>query len=168
MSVLGKVSQFLAQEARLLDEGKFEEWATLFTEDGYYWMPASTDRSNPYSEISIFFDDRLLMQERIARLRHPRVHAQLPPSRTSRLVANISLETPRKGEEQLDGDVLVRSKLLMGEFRPNVVPDEGNRRFFTGTCWHLLRPSAESYKMRWKRVDIIDADAALAPISVYF
>jgi benzoate/toluate 1,2-dioxygenase beta subunit len=168
VSEFGKISQFLAQEARLLDEGKFEEWATLFTDDGYYWMPASVDQNDPYSEISIFFDDRALMNERIVRLRHPRVHAQLPPSRTSRSVTNISLEPSSEGENQLNDDILVRSKLLVGEFRPNVVLDEGNRRFFIGTCWHLLTPGADSYKIQWKKVEIIDADAALASISVYF
>ena len=30
---------FLYEEARLIDEGHFEEWLDVFTEDGIYWLP---------------------------------------------------------------------------------------------------------------------------------
>jgi 3-phenylpropionate/cinnamic acid dioxygenase small subunit len=33
--------QFLLHEARLLDEGRFDEWLALFTPDASYWVPSS-------------------------------------------------------------------------------------------------------------------------------
>ena len=30
---------FIAREAALLDEGQFDDWLALFTEDGHYWVP---------------------------------------------------------------------------------------------------------------------------------
>ena len=38
--LISRVEQFLFQEARLLDERRFEEWLSLFSDDGVYWIPA--------------------------------------------------------------------------------------------------------------------------------
>ena len=53
------INQFLIREARLLDEGRFEEWLEHFTEDATHWMPG---RTNPTEDVvhdgkppSIFF-----------------------------------------------------------------------------------------------------------------
>ena len=39
--LIREVEQFLYREARLLDERRFHEWLTLFTDDVRYWMPAA-------------------------------------------------------------------------------------------------------------------------------
>ena len=36
----GACEAFLVHEARLLDDGRFEEWLALFTTDAWYWVPA--------------------------------------------------------------------------------------------------------------------------------
>src|SRR6201995_5010866 len=38
------VEQFLYHEARLLDERRFHDWLSLFTDDIHYWMAARTNR----------------------------------------------------------------------------------------------------------------------------
>ena len=43
------VEQFLYREARLLDQRKFHDWLTLFTDDVHYWMAS---RSNRYPRSS--------------------------------------------------------------------------------------------------------------------
>ncbi len=173
MDPLKSAEQFLVFEARLLDERRFEEWIDLFTEDGYYWAPACPGQADPYSEVSIFFDNRQLMKDRIRRLRHPRAHAQVPASRTSHIVANASLETQAGGAHATgaggatDGTVLVRSKFLMCEYRPSL--PEGLKRFFSGTCWHSLMPAdGGGFRIRWKKVEMVDCDAAFEPLAVYF
>ena len=37
------VAAFLYREARLADEARYAEWLALWTEDGVYWVPATTD-----------------------------------------------------------------------------------------------------------------------------
>ena len=37
---LHRCEQFLIHEARLLDEGKFDDWLALFTPDAWYWVPS--------------------------------------------------------------------------------------------------------------------------------
>jgi len=76
------IIKFITREVELLDTRRFEEWAELFTEDGFYWAPVSPDQTDPREHVSLFYDDRKAMRTRIARLRHPQIHVQTPPSRT--------------------------------------------------------------------------------------
>ena len=83
------IEQFLFSEAKMLDQKRYTEWADLFCEDGIYWMPTEEDQCDPYSNASIFFDDKPSMIARIRRLEHPKIHAQTPQSRTTHIVTNI-------------------------------------------------------------------------------
>ena len=57
---------FVAAEAALLDDGRFDEWLALFAEDGRYWVPLLGARQvDPLSHNSIAYEDRLLLQLRI-------------------------------------------------------------------------------------------------------
>src|ERR1700704_6082841 len=92
-----RLEELLIHEARLLDERRFRDWMALFTEDGTYWVPAAPDQESPYSQASLFFDDRELMKTRIDRLEHPLIHVQTPPSRTVHLVSNVTIEPADAG-----------------------------------------------------------------------
>ena len=122
------VERFLLHEARLLDEGRFSEWLALFTPDCHYWVPSQPGQVSPKDTVSLIYDDRRLLETRVRRLASPHVHAQIPPSRTSRMVTNVTLEESEKREPVQR----VRSKLLLVEFRRN------RQRVYAGTCWHGL------------------------------
>ena len=79
-------------EARLLDEAKFDEWLALFTEDGWYWVPSEPGQASPHDTVSLIYDDRRLLETRVRRLASPRIYSQEPRSRTSRIVANVTIE----------------------------------------------------------------------------
>ena len=52
---LHRCEQFLINEARLLDEGKFDDWLALFTPDAWYWVPSEPnqrDTARPSGEHS--------------------------------------------------------------------------------------------------------------------
>ena len=59
---------FVVAEAALLDELRFEDWLQLFTEDGHYWMPLAHGQTDPRLHASLMYEDKLLLQERVARL----------------------------------------------------------------------------------------------------
>ncbi|MGH7343256.1 MAG: nuclear transport factor 2 family protein, partial [Candidatus Rokuibacteriota bacterium] len=40
---LEEIGQFLYREARLADEGEYDAWEALWTDDGVYWVPANGD-----------------------------------------------------------------------------------------------------------------------------
>jgi 3-phenylpropionate/cinnamic acid dioxygenase small subunit len=68
--------QFLLHEARLLDEGKFDEWLALFTPDARYWVPSEPDQKSPLDTVSLIYDDRRLLETRVRRLASPRIYSQ--------------------------------------------------------------------------------------------
>jgi 3-phenylpropionate/cinnamic acid dioxygenase small subunit len=150
------IEEFLAHEARLLDERRFREWMELFAEDGTYWVPAAPDQESPFAQASLFYDDRDLMRTRVERLEHPRIHVQTPPSRTAHLVGNAIIEQADAGE----GEILVGSTVIMVEYR-----DEA-QRVFAGRQHHRLRREGASFRIVQKRVDLINCDSAFEPMAV--
>ncbi|MDC0033066.1 aromatic-ring-hydroxylating dioxygenase subunit beta [Alphaproteobacteria bacterium] len=158
MSKPADIENFLYREARLLDERRFEEWMNLFAEDGYYWVPAYPDQDNPLNAVSIFFDDRAVMKTRLSRLDHPKIHSQKPASRTVHYVSNMEIDDDNKDE----GNVLVRSNLLMLEYRLD------KQTSYAGRCRHLLRTKGSGFEIAWKRVDLINCDGVFETLSVPF
>lgn len=148
--------QFLIHEARLLDARRFEDWMALFTEDGVYWVPARPDQVDPNREASLFYDDRELMKTRIDRLNHPLIHVQTPPSRTLHMIGNVVVEQA----DEAAGEFLVVSSLLMAEYRLD------NQRLFAGRQQHRLLRAGDGFRIEFKRVDIINCDAALEALAV--
>jgi benzoate/toluate 1,2-dioxygenase beta subunit len=142
---LAEAEAFLLHEARLLDEARWDDWLALFTDEATYWVPSQPDQASPHDTVSLIYDDRRLLETRVRRLQNPNIHAQTPPSRASRIVANVTIEA--------DGDV--RSKLVMVEYRRN------NQRLFAATCRHRLVPRGGGLRIAQKRVDLVNCDAEL-------
>ena len=149
-------ADFLVHEARLLDEAKFDDWLALFTPDAQYWVPSEPDQQSPHDTVSLIYDDRRLLETRVRRLASPRIYSQEPRSRTSRIVANVTLEDAQAGF------AVVRSKLMMVEFRRN------EQRLFAGTCLHRLVRQGDAVRIRMKRVDLLNCDAPLDGLVVPF
>jgi 3-phenylpropionate/cinnamic acid dioxygenase small subunit len=147
---------FLLHEARLLDDGKFDDWLALFTPDAQYWVPSEPDQQSPYDTVSLIYDDRRLLETRVRRLASPRIYSQEPRSRTSRIVTNVTLE------ETAPDFALVRSKFMLIEFRRN------EQRLFGGTCFHRLVADGGALRIRFKRVDLVNCDAPLDGLVVPF
>ena len=147
---------FLEHEARLLDEAKFDDWLALFTADAWYWVPSEPNQANPHDTVSLIYDDRRLLETRVRRLASPRMYSQEPRSRTSRIVANVTIEDA-EGRA-----ATVRSKFLMIEYRRE------QQRLFAGTAWHRLVQLDGAIRIAWKRVDLVNCDAPLDGITQPF
>jgi 3-phenylpropionate/cinnamic acid dioxygenase small subunit len=146
---LAECERFLIQEARLLDDGRFDEWLSLFTADAWYWVPSQPNQENPRDTISLIYDDRRLLETRVRRLASPRIYSQEPRSRTSRMIDNVTIE-----EAAPDGKACtVRSKFQLLEYRRET------QRIFGGTCFHHLIQGDKGIQIAWKRVDLVNCDA---------
>jgi 3-phenylpropionate/cinnamic acid dioxygenase small subunit len=150
--------RFLICEARLLDEARFDEWLALFAADAWYWVPSQPDQKSPCDTISLIYDDRRLLETRVRRLSSPRIYSQEPRSRTSRIVANVTIE-----EAAADGQACtVRSKFQLLEYRRNAQTP------YAGTSFHRLVRADGGIRIAWKRVDLVNCDAALEGLLVPF
>jgi benzoate/toluate 1,2-dioxygenase beta subunit len=139
----------LEREARLLDEARFEEWLALYAEQCIVWVPAAERPGDPRREVTLFFDDRQRLQDRIFRLRTGKAWSQVPPSRTVRLVSNV--EVFRAAER-----LMVRSNLLLTEFRA------GETRTLAAWCAHRLA----SGKIEAKQMNLLERDQSLRNPSI--
>ena len=156
--LLREIEEFLFHEARLLDERRFEDWLSLFADDGMYWVPAEPNQESPLDRLSLFYEDKSLLDVRIRQIRHPRFYAQAPETRTRHVIGNVELVC---GADSGD-ETPVRSSFVMLECR-----DE-DRRFFGGEVRHRLRRTDEGLRIAFKRVDIVDCEATHAFMSVPF
>ena len=95
------VEAFLFREVRLLDERRFEEWRELFADDGIYWAPSRPEQTDRDHEVSLFNDDVPMIEARIRRLRHPRIHAEMPHTRTVHALSNIEHLPPNSANAGL-------------------------------------------------------------------
>ncbi len=91
------VRQFLAAEARYLDDKQWSEWLELYAETAEFWMPAWDDDeklvTDPQTEISlIYYAHRGGLEDRVFRIRTERSSAtSLPEPRTSHNISNVEI-----------------------------------------------------------------------------
>src|ERR1041385_584076 len=93
-----EVRHLLYREARLMDEGGYTEWLSLWTDDAIYWVPCNHDDIDPMREVSLIYDDRVRLGERVDRLKSGSVLAQQPKPRMRRVVSNIEVVAPDGAE----------------------------------------------------------------------
>jgi benzoate/toluate 1,2-dioxygenase beta subunit len=151
---LRRVEQFLFLEARLADEGDYDGWETLWTDDGIYWIPANGDDIDPATQMSILYDNRSRIALRIRQLKHDKRHAQNPKSRLRRLLANIEVL-----DVAPDGDLLVGANFLIYESR------ERGTTLWGGRTEYRLRPVDGAWRMARKKVMLVDNDRALSTLA---
>jgi len=152
-----ELTRFIYREARLLDEKRFDEWYELFTEDAYYWVPLSPGQTDPVEHNSLAYEDKLLLKLRIERLKQPTAYSQKPASRCLHVLQVPEVEK----SDPAGGEFLTRTAFIYTETRG----DESQR--YAATAWHTLVRSDAGLRIRLKRVDILNADAALPSIQLF-
>lgn len=142
-----EASRLLVREARLLDERRFDDWLSLYAPDGVYWVPTWPSACDPRTTISHAFDDVRRLSDRVYWLNTGLAFSQVPPSRTVHTVTNVEVL-------ELDADTrLVRSSFATHEFRT------GRARVLAGRYAHVLTRADDAWRIRVKRVTLLDADA---------
>lgn len=144
-----EVEQFLYREARLLDEAKMEEWLQLFTNDCLYWTPVTPGGGDPSKEVTISFDDRRRLEDRIYRLRTGYAWSQVPASRTIRVISNV--EVWKENEENV---YRARCNFMLPELRA------GRMKLLSGWYGYLLIKENDDWKIQVKQINLLDSDQA--------
>jgi 3-phenylpropionate/cinnamic acid dioxygenase small subunit len=156
MTERSEAEEFIFREVRLLDTLRLEEWLSLFTEDGMYWLPiADGDPDGADEAVSIVYDDRARREERVYRTLHTPVLDQSPRSRTVHLVGNVEV----LGADER-GDVRVLCSQFVGELRPGGRGQVGlnQTRVFAARAEYRLRATSDGWRMSMKKLMLLDAD----------
>jgi 3-phenylpropionate/cinnamic acid dioxygenase small subunit len=103
------VEQFLHEEALALDEGRFDDWLALLDDDVRYVLTTRAPGAPvPAVDVPYLDEDAASLGQRVRRMAEGNAWAEVPPSRTQRLVTNVLL---RPADEE--GAVRVISALLL-------------------------------------------------------
>lgn len=140
--------QWLYREAKLLDDIDFDGWFSLLHKSLQYQMPVrvnkeGVERPDYSTDMFAFYDDYELLKMRVDRLKTDYAWAEIPPSRTRRLVNNVQLieYVPNEKASVNSYLMLYRSRstdihhdLISGERQDKFIFDKGEwklaKRFF--------------------------------------
>ena len=151
-----EVENFLNVEADLLDRTDLENWMALYTEDGTYWMPVREGQDDPLNEISILYENRTLMAIRCNNFGHRLAPSMEYPVRCNHIISDVRIAE----EDVAQGLLTVTSK-----FQAVVYYRE--QTLYAGRYTHQLQVEPNGYRIRQKRVDLINCDASHKSLLIY-
>lgn len=119
-----EVERFYTEEAAALDDRRFEEWVSLFSDDAHYFMPIRRTRmkreldkefTQP-GEMAFFDDTKPMLEGRVRKLATGTAWAEDPPSRTRHVITNVLVTEDRGDELDVRSNfVLYRTRLKSEE-----------------------------------------------------
>jgi 3-phenylpropionate/cinnamic acid dioxygenase small subunit len=142
--LLRRVEQFIFHEAECMDRCDYDNWIGLWDEDILYWAPCNDEDMDPSRQISLIYDRREQLEQRIRRMKSHLAHAQNPKSRVMRVVSNIRIR------EVNAADILVSSSFVVGELRLDL------QTVWIGRSLHTLRPRADDFRIKQKKVFLLN------------
>lgn len=146
---------FVYQEARTIDEKRFDDWYEMFTETGIYWMPLTRDQPDGLNHNSLFYEDRLLLKVRIERLKSPRSFSQDVPSYCHHVLQQPMVESRDQGVVQ------VRTPFIYLETQGDA------QQVLGATAWHSLVLDEGRIKMELKKIELVNPDAGFGSIQMF-
>ena len=172
IALYNEVLEFIYDEAALLDQQKFDDWAKLLAEDLSYTAPLritrqGPDRLNTVVRTTLHFDDDYgSIMGRLQRLGTKSAWAEDPPSRTRRLVTNVRVWESRQADEfEVESYLLLsRSRYEQSQLqilscvRHDLLRRSGTGRFQAGASRNHRRPVRAGYGQS-RRLSIIKSAA---------
>jgi benzoate/toluate 1,2-dioxygenase subunit beta len=149
-----KIEHFLFEEARLLDSEDFEGWLALYRPQGIYWMPSQPGQTDPLNVASIIYEDHAILSIRVQRLLEARALVLTPMPKTTHVIGNI--ETL---ERKADG-FTVEAAFICVEHRAE------SQKLYSGRHTYHLVPDDDSFRIKLKRVDLVNTGGAYSPMSI--
>ncbi|WP_165359149.1 aromatic-ring-hydroxylating dioxygenase subunit beta [Achromobacter agilis] len=155
-SVPAELAAFVYHEAMLLDTQRYDEWLTLYAESGLYWMPLSQDQAPGDEAPSLLHEDLLLLRLRIQRYRNPRAHSLHPAVRGLRI-----LQAPQVLTSDASAELhRMRTPFLYMETQGDT------QKMLAATAYHTIEGRPGAFRIRMKKVELLNADACLPAIQL--
>ncbi len=143
-----EVERFLYLEARLMDDHRFDEWLALWAlEDATYWIPANGDDIDPTRNVSIVYDRRGQLRNRIQRLKETLWLKEQTP-RLKRVVGNIEIDASAT-------EVAVNSNFILVQLHRH------NQVIWAGSTVHKLLQHDGQLRIKYKKVVLLNNNEPL-------
>jgi 3-phenylpropionate/cinnamic acid dioxygenase small subunit len=165
-----EISEFLYQEAEMLDERNFAEWLDLLDDDIRYWMPMRRNvKSNEMDreftragqDINWFDEGKETLERRVNQILTGVHWAEEPLSRIRHLITNVQLlnATPSSSDPT---EVSVRCRFLVYRNRVQTETD-----FLIGKREDTLKKVNGSWKIAERKITL-DQNVLLAKNLTFF
>lgn len=142
---VGRVSSFLAHEARLMDGHRYDDWLSLWgAGDIRYWVPVEPD-DDPACAVAIVHDDRTRLVQRVARLKSRHAHAHIPAAKLCRVLGPI--EIVGRGDDHVEAT----STFILQTVRNGVVDT------LSGRVHHVLDDDGSVLRLTRKTVHLLQS-----------
>jgi len=148
---------FVVREARLIDQQRFDEWLDMYADDAFYWMPLEWNQTDPRLTCSLMYEDKLLLSIRVERLKGARTFSQKPKSRCHHV-----LQTP-----QIDSRDAAANSYVTWTAMHYVETRLEEQTLYAAWATHHLSVENGKLKIKLKRVDLINCDAAFGNIQLF-
>jgi len=145
----------LFREAALADANRYDDWFALWTEELLYWVPCNRDDLDPTRQISLIYDGREQLEERLFRLGTRTAHAQRPRSRLTRLITNI---VPAPDYQGASGGAVTSNFLIAEQRRDTTTLWSGHQK-------HVLTRIDGTLRIREKHVYLVNNDATMGNLT---
>ena len=151
-----QIIDFIYDEARMLDEGRYDEWLALWLEDGIYWMPLDYKQTDAKMTTSLMHEDMFMLKLRVERLNGARTFSQKPKSRCHHVIQRPFIDEFDEG---------------VGRFKTNtsmhyVETRLDEQQLLALTATHDLALVDGKLRIANKRVDLLNSDAAFGNIQL--
>ena len=141
---------FVVRESRMLDEEQFEDWLALFTADGRYWMPLEPNQTEEKLVTSLLYEDMILLTTRVKRLRGKLTYSQQPKSRGVHILQRPTVDAM----DCESNEYKFHTPFQFIEARRD------EKEAYAGWMDHTLTEEDGGLKIRMKRVELVNCDAA--------
>lgn len=138
------IAKFLYEEAALIDEGHLAEWLALMEDDIEYWLPAMGDGGEAKKSVSLIYDNKTQLEDRVWRLLSGLAHTTDPAAKIQHFISNVTVE------EAGENEVTVRSSLVLFALR------RGAQTTYAGRCTHHLRWQNGGWRIASKKVVLLN------------
>lgn len=150
------VIDFIYAEARMLDEGRFDDWLALWLPDGIYWMPLDYKQTDPVNATSLLHEDYFMLRLRVERLNGARTFSQKPKSRCHHVLQRpfVDIFDPEAGRYETNTSMhYVETRL-------------DDQQLLALTATHDLRLVDGQLRIANKKVELLNSDAAFGNIQL--
>ena len=147
---------FIYDEARMLDEGRYDEWLALWLKDGHYWMPLDYNQTDPINVTSLMYEDLFMLKLRVERLNGARTFSQKPKSRCHHVIQRPFVDEM----DDENGRYVTNTSMHYVETRLDEL------QLLALTARHDLALVEGKLRIAEKRVDLLNCDAAFGNIQL--
>ena len=160
-----QVQEFLFHEAELLDRRRFRDWLNILADDFIYKMPARhtvywKSLDEEYEDLDhgmMYFDeDKESMSTRVYKLETNTAWAEVPPSRTRRLITNVRVKQDHGDELDVESYFHVYKSRL-----------EATEDTYIGERLDRLRRKGDSFEVVRRIVHIDQTVMMVKNISIF-